>query len=177
MQNHNDEEPRWSSSDGKGRWLAFTLAFVLAFVGGAGCKHEENLQEAKPNVGSKPSLRAVTVPAAPVAKPDAILAPAPGPKEKAETGGGKSRAARCADICNISKPLSCRNARECVPRCESMASAPVCVVEIEGLFDCLRHQPTKNWECDEDGIGAIRDPFCGKEQARLAGCLEARLGH
>jgi hypothetical protein len=56
-----------------------------------------------------------------------------------------------------------------------MASAPVCVGEMDGLFDCLLRQPTKNWECDEDGIGAIRDPFCGNEQAELATCFGKTL--
>jgi hypothetical protein len=57
-----------------------------------------------------------------------------------------------------------------------MAAAHVCVTEMDGLFDCLLAQPARNWECDEDGIGAIRDPFCGKEQSKLASCLEAAFG-
>ena len=32
------------------------------------------------------------------------------------------------------------------------------------------------WECDENGVGAIRDPFCDKEQAAAVKCIEANLG-
>jgi len=55
-----------------------------------------------------------------------------------------------------------------------MAGSPICSREVSELFKCLVRQPTKNWECDEDGIGAIRDPYCEKEQAKLVGCIQAQ---
>jgi hypothetical protein len=84
-------------------------------------------------------------------------------------------ASRCETICRISEPLRCKDSAECKPRCLSMLAAGVCEAEMVTLFDCLAAQPLKNWECDEDGIGAIRDPYCGKEQERLAICFERRL--
>jgi hypothetical protein len=56
-----------------------------------------------------------------------------------------------------------------------MAASPLCSPEIKGLFACLLRQPTTHWECDENGIGAIRDPYCNREQGRLAACLERSL--
>ena len=57
-----------------------------------------------------------------------------------------------------------------------MVLSLVCRNEMDALLQCLLKQPARNWECDEDGIGAIRDPYCGKEQEGLALCLEGRLG-
>ena len=81
----------------------------------------------------------------------------------------------CDKICALSEPLGCPHAEECRSRCQSMTTSPFCSAEVAVLFKCLVQQPTKNWECDEDGIGAIRDPYCDKEQGKLATCIETRL--
>jgi hypothetical protein len=57
-----------------------------------------------------------------------------------------------------------------------MATGPICKAEVNRMYDCLLRQPVQNWECDENGVGAIRDPFCDKEQAAAVKCIEANLG-
>lgn len=151
----------------------FVSVTTLAFIAGLGCKKEPRRLEAR----AEPSPAAMPHPVAvPAVRPDAARAATPPPSERGGHDVRQSSARKCAEICRRSEPLRCRNARECKPRCESMASTPICRAEMSGLFDCLLTQPAKNWECDEEGIGAIRDPFCSKEQASLAICLETKLG-
>lgn len=78
----------------------------------------------------------------------------------------------CERLCQISQPLGCKRGKECRTQCQSMASSPICRPEIERLFKCLLLEPTAHWECDEEGIGAIRDPYCGHEQSAVFRCFE-----
>lgn len=78
----------------------------------------------------------------------------------------------CEQICGIAQPLHCKNHADCQVRCQSMMASPVCKETLAKLFACLRNQPRSHWECDEDGIGAIREPFCGDEQGRVVRCFE-----
>ena len=145
---------------------------LIGFLGSLGCKEDQRSQKPKVEAAAVKELLAIASPTAPKATTPQPVAPANvGKANRVE----HRSATKCADICAIAVPLRCRNARECMPRCESMASAPVCAVEVNSLFDCLVRQPIQNWECDEDGIGAIRDTFCGKDQGRLAGCIESNL--
>jgi hypothetical protein len=53
-----------------------------------------------------------------------------------------------------------------------MASIKPCVAAFNSLYACLAAEPLAHWECAEDGIAAIRDGYCEKEQERAAGCVE-----
>jgi hypothetical protein len=42
-------------------------------------------------------------------------------------------------------------------------------------MDCLAREPRPHWECDDDGMPAIKDGYCTAQQAALAGCLQREL--
>ncbi len=81
----------------------------------------------------------------------------------------------CKDICDRSRRLKCTHVDECLPNCIAMASATPCSEEVAVFYECLNRQPLQNWECAEDGVAAIRDGFCNKEQGRAVGCMEAKM--
>jgi hypothetical protein len=81
----------------------------------------------------------------------------------------------CKRICANSIALSCKNVTECMPNCLAMASATPCNDEMLTLYDCLKSQPSKNWECGDDGVAAIRAGWCDREQGQAIGCMEAKM--
>lgn len=81
----------------------------------------------------------------------------------------------CNDICERSRELHCKNASECMKHCMGMGSLTPCAESMTSFYKCLVGQPAKNWECDEDGIAAIREGFCDKEQESAVACMEAKM--
>jgi hypothetical protein len=81
----------------------------------------------------------------------------------------------CIAICQRSRTLKCGNARECQPHCLAMGALTPCSSEIHRFYDCLVPQPIQNWECAADGVAAIRDGFCDKEQSDALACMEAKM--
>jgi hypothetical protein len=51
-----------------------------------------------------------------------------------------------------------------------MFALRACATPIENFVSCLAQQPLGHWECDEDGLAAIRDGYCEKEQAAIVAC-------
>jgi hypothetical protein len=154
------------------QWSRFAN-FVTLFVAlGTACK-ETGGQSGSPSHG-KANIPSGAIPPG---RLESVRAVGGGPGSKTHEGDDPKKAtARCEELCSVSASLRCKNARECVPRCQSMVLSLVCRNEMDALLQCLLKQPARNWECDEDGIGAIRDPYCGKEQELLALCLDGRLG-
>jgi len=56
-----------------------------------------------------------------------------------------------------------------------MASVAACTHEFLMFYGCLIAQPAQNFQCDEDGIAAIREGFCDKEQEAAIGCMEQKV--
>jgi hypothetical protein len=83
----------------------------------------------------------------------------------------------CGPVCGATRKLGCKRADECESTCREMASVPTCQPELAAFFRCLSAQPVQNWECLEDGTGAIREGFCDAEQGRFAACLEKNDVH
>jgi hypothetical protein len=81
----------------------------------------------------------------------------------------------CRSICERSRQLQCKNTRECLSNCLGMASLTPCSEPISQFFQCLVGEPLEHWECDEDGIGSIREGYCDSEQARAVSCAETKL--
>ena len=85
-----------------------------------------------------------------------------------------SAVANCEKICSRSRELGCVRAADCMEGCLEMASIEPCIASFEKLYSCLAGEPVAHWECAEDGIGAIREGYCEREQAAAAGCVEAQ---
>ena len=81
----------------------------------------------------------------------------------------------CRDICDRSKQLKCTHADECLTNCAGMATLTPCSAEFSKLFPCWLKEPIAHWECGEDGVGAIRDGYCDKEQAEVVACMEKKM--
>ena len=84
--------------------------------------------------------------------------------------------AACEKICARSRQLKCSGLARCLPGCVEMAAIPGCVAPFASLYACLAAEPVAHWECAEDGVGAIRDGYCEKEQAAAAKCVEGQPG-
>jgi hypothetical protein len=81
----------------------------------------------------------------------------------------------CVDICGRSHELNCSRAGECQPHCMAMGSLTPCSATMMSFYGCLVGQPTKNWECGDDGVAAIRSGFCDSEQAKVVRCMEEKM--
>jgi hypothetical protein len=81
----------------------------------------------------------------------------------------------CDAICEHSRELGCKNAGDCMRNCMAMGALTPCTEPVAALYRCLVAQPTKNWECDEDGVAAIRQGFCDKEQGKTVACMEEKM--
>ena len=168
MLSHRIESVMICRSRQRQLWRVARVA-VLALMAGTGCKATQNPQKDHNSTVAPvaPMPRAPTVKAAPPASTGSRV----GEDRKALPTNDKTR--RCDEICRIAAPLGCPHQDECVNGCETMASASVCRAEMSRMYDCLLRQPVEHWECDENGVGAIRDPFCGKEQAAVVKCAES----
>jgi hypothetical protein len=56
-----------------------------------------------------------------------------------------------------------------------MAAITPCAQQFDGFYACLDREALTHWECSPEGVPAIRDGFCEKEQAAASGCLERQV--
>ena len=160
---HSLNLPKPPRARSRATWLPPSAGVAVLFmIGFAGCRGKEVLPKTKPTA-HRSSVVARRAPRIPLPAAN-------------DSGSPANVASKCDDVCALSARLRCKNAAECKPRCHSMESMPVCQGEISAFFRCLVQQPLKNWECDPDGMGAIRDPYCADEQARVVACVEASAG-
>jgi hypothetical protein len=154
-------------------WLGVAWLVTMATMGNPACRSERssNTRSSAPSTVSAVSGHLAKVKSQ--AKEAAEQGIGLKSSNEETSGAGTDAVPMCERICRLSDPLRCRNGHECKKRCESMAGSPVCSLQVLDLFKCLSRQPTKNWECDEDGFGAIRDPYCDKEQSKLVTCIQS----
>lgn len=81
----------------------------------------------------------------------------------------------CRAFCERSRELKCPSTNECPTNCLGMISLTPCSSEISAMFGCILREPVAHWECDEDGVGAIREGYCDKEQAAAVACMEKKM--
>jgi hypothetical protein len=62
-----------------------------------------------------------------------------------------------------------------MPNCLAVGTVTPCTSDVKAFYACLVKQPVKNWECDDDGVAAIREGFCEKEQEKTVTCMQAKL--
>jgi hypothetical protein len=60
-----------------------------------------------------------------------------------------------------------------MPNCLAMGVGTPCSDQMSKFLRCLVSEPVERWECGEDGVAAIREGFCDKEQEQAVGCMEA----
>jgi len=117
---------------------------------------------------------------APAAVISAAVARATSPTPSAPAAVDRERAAAelkktCAAICDHSFSLKCPQAKECAINCLGMATLTPCSAEFAELYSCLVKEPTAHWECGADGVAAIREGYCERQQAVTASCMEKKL--
>jgi hypothetical protein len=49
--------------------------------------------------------------------------------------------------------------------------------EMGAFLVCLAGQPAKSWECDAQGVAAIRTGICDAEQRQVATCMDLKMAH
>lgn len=88
------------------------------------------------------------------------------------SGNAPAALADCEVLCQRTVELNCKSTKEqCKSRCSEMAQLPVCPTEMSQVFQCLKTQATAHFECDDEGMPAIRSGFCEAEQAAFAKCV------
>ena len=150
------------SSGSRNEQLVF--AFIILFVLGLSCRKGDARRPTPPPVSFV--QQAVTT------KTNPLGDASPGTVRFTEDPGGRTR---CAKVCEIARRAGCRKLRECLENCVAMTTLPACTFEVVSFLDCLVLQPASNWECDAEGVGSVRDPYCAAEQAKLVACSEAHL--
>jgi len=80
----------------------------------------------------------------------------------------------CTSICERSQKLKCAHAADCQKGCIGMAIGTPCSEQFSGLYTCLLGEPVEHWECGEDGIAALREGYCNKEQEQTVTCMETK---
>jgi hypothetical protein len=81
----------------------------------------------------------------------------------------------CREICDRSRRLNCENVAKCMPNCLAMGSLTPCTEQISAFYRCLVGEPLQHWDCAPDGVAAIRNGFCDREQGATAACMEAKM--
>ncbi len=146
------------------------LTACLVLGGVAGCKEKHANADTAGSPESAPAASPASAPIhAAVAAPPA--APAP-PAVSPESARAIERS--CAKICAHSTALRCAHPEDCTPNCLAMAIGTPCADEFAGLYRCLEGEPVGHWECAEDGVAAVREGYCEREQAAAVGCMEAK---
>ena len=120
---------------------------------------------------ARPSPSASVAPAIPTPAASPPAASAASPKPVVAPG----LEAACAKICSHTQALKCVHAEQCGQNCLAMASLTPCTQAFTGLFACFVKEPLAHWECGDDGIAAIREGYCDREQAITTKCLEEKL--
>lgn len=151
-----------------------TLGSVTLFVGACGRSQDAQAtasQAAPAAVASeRPFTHAITAGASAASRSPAP--PPPSPSSDDPPLNATSLGLSCDKICSRSRALKCKNQDDCMRGCLGMGSLKPCALAFGSLYSCLEQQPLSHWECAPDGIAAIGDGFCDKEQSVATRCLE-----
>jgi hypothetical protein len=95
------------------------------------------------------------------------------PTASASSSDSASAVMACKSLCKKSEALHCAKLADCETQCRAMYQLRPCLPQVGNFVACLQREPIAHWECDEDGAAAIRDGYCGKEQAAIVECGNA----
>jgi hypothetical protein len=136
--------------------LKFEL-FIAALVI-TGCDKSGDPKSAAPAVTASVSAAAAAAPSLPPASSN----PPPAPSNAALRSA-------CEGSCQAGASLHCSEQAQCVERCLSSMHMPGCDDELLRFMACAAREPAAHWECS-DGIAALKDGSCEREQATVAAC-------
>jgi hypothetical protein len=153
---------------------------ALASVSALACGQEHpKPEEQAPAVAAQP----VTAPAAdPASEPAPAAEPAkpepaptsapakPGPSADAPAVTNPTANAVCTQVCDRTEKLHCGPLEACMAACAAASDGSVCPAEMSKLMSCALKQPAEHWECSDEGVAAIRDGYCDKEQEAFMSC-------
>jgi len=105
-----------------------------------------------------------------VAAPHASAAPAPA-ATPAPAPAAAPAASPCDTLCSRATELKCRAASACPAACREMYNQPTCQAEMRAALACFVSHPVTDWECDEDGMAAIKNGICDAEQGNVVSCI------
>ena len=143
------------------------LGALLVLLGLAACDETAGLVGTAADAGAQPLLDANTVQAA-AGRVKSITVSGPKISINPEVP------AECSAICDRSNHLKCKRASDCMKNCLAMTTTP-CAEPTISLYHCLITQSLEHWECGEDGVAAIREGYCDKEQAGVFACMQAKM--
>jgi hypothetical protein len=145
--------------------FALTVGFGALPVACSKTSASESERATAPSPAAKPPLK-------PAATSSVIeLGPPPSTSVRIPAAARES----CRDICERSKQLNCAHGDECLGNCIGMATLTPCSAEFAKLLPCWLKEPLAHWECGDDGVGAIREGYCDKEQADAVACMEKKM--
>ncbi|MGC4070182.1 MAG: hypothetical protein QM784_37090 [Polyangiaceae bacterium] len=88
-----------------------------------------------------------------------------------------TRPHQCVVFCRRSVELKCKlPVEQCMSNCSEMLALPNCQNELGEVFHCFEKEPVDHWECDGDGMPAIRGGFCESVQRAFAACVATSGG-
>lgn len=83
---------------------------------------------------------------------------------------------RCAEVCDRTMKLGCGPRATCLEACSAANDGSICGDEMNAFMDCALTHPASHWECSENGVAAIRQGYCDREQQSFMHCFTAASG-
>jgi hypothetical protein len=78
----------------------------------------------------------------------------------------------CTIMCRHSDRLACSGLAQCGESCRQLVALPDCAAEMAAALACFIKEPDDHWQCGDDGLAAIREGYCEREQAAYVNCLQ-----
>lgn len=156
----------------RGRAAALGCAVTLLAVS---CQRDEP----KPAVTTSPEPVTMNEAAAARSSEPRLPAPPPAVPSLAAPAPASSAASvyeACVGLCSHSRELKCSNAARCPGACRDMASDVACAEHLLAAMRCFAAQPTSRWACGDDGLAAVKDGNCDREQSRYVECVGHAAG-
>jgi len=79
----------------------------------------------------------------------------------------------CPEICRRTHALGCRAMSDCDQLCRGAFADMVCPQLLQPAMECALSLPLSSWFCSPDGIAAVKDGSCEREQIAYEACLTA----
>ncbi len=83
----------------------------------------------------------------------------------------------CLVNCELrAKELGCRQPAGCQNACIQLRDAKFCGAQLRDFTKCFLAQPKDQWQCDGDGIPAVKEDACEAERGNVMDCLHTHDG-